>query len=347
MSKIIKYSSLALLLGSAFSLTAHPTSTVNVASVAEIPGVIAKDSPLQLIHDGFEGTEGPIRAQDGSLLFTETRANRIVRIDQDDHISSYLEQTNGANGLGYLPRGELVAVQVNETRVGLIKPAFKTLSKDYLGRAFQRPNDLVVSSKGDIYFTDSGPGIQADAKEKIAPQTAVYHLKPGQPARQLVADNQIKRPNGIALSRDEKTLYIANSSGAELLKLPLGDNGLPLPDAIPQPFARLAGADVPPPAPANSTANSAPNAVPNTNPAPAGSGADGIAIDNEGRVLVATNAGVEVFSEQGQALGVIQLPKKPQNLAFAGDDKKTLYIVGRGAVYKVATLTPGFLGRAK
>ncbi|WP_348734785.1 SMP-30/gluconolactonase/LRE family protein [Rheinheimera texasensis] len=345
MLKFKALSPVALLLTSQLVSAAPPTTT----PVDAIAGVIAPGSQLTLIRDGFDGTEGPIRAQDGSLLFTETRANRIVRIDKDDRISSYLEQTNGANGLGYLPRGELVAVQVNDTQVGLVKPSFKTLSKDYQGKPFQRPNDLVISSKGDIYFTDSGPAnqansqtnSQANSQQKIAPRTAVYHLKPGQPAQQLVADNSIKRPNGIALSPDEKTLYIANSSGAELLTLALADNGLPLPDAKVQVFARLAGADVPAPAAQATTPN------PAANPAPAGSGADGIAIDNEGRVLVATNAGIEVFSPQGAALGLIKLPHKPQNLAFAGFDKKTLYIVGRGAVYKIATLTPGYLGRAK
>lgn len=75
--------------------------------------------------------------------------------------------------------------------------------------------------------------------------------------------------------------------------------------------------------------------------------ADGLAVDEAGRVYVATNNGIEVFSRQGEALGTIALPKKPQNLAFAGADKKTLYVVGRGAAYRLPVLTAGYAGRAK
>ena len=66
-----------------------------------------------------------------------------------------------------------------------------------------------------------------------------------------------------------------------------------------------------------------------------------------GRLYVASNIGVQVFNANGTALGVIALPKPPQNLAFAGKDRKTLFVVGRGSVYKFATLTHGFNGRAK
>jgi gluconolactonase len=77
------------------------------------------------------------------------------------------------------------------------------------------------------------------------------------------------------------------------------------------------------------------------------SGADGLAVDNDGRLYAATAVGVQVFSAQGRHLGTIPVSRSPQNLAFAGPDKKTLYIVGRGAAYKVQMLAQGFLGRAK
>lgn len=77
------------------------------------------------------------------------------------------------------------------------------------------------------------------------------------------------------------------------------------------------------------------------------SGADGLAIDQEGRVYAATTAGVQVFDAKGVHLGTIPVSRAPQNIAFAGADKKTLYIVGRGAAWKVQLLTPGYQGRAK
>ena len=77
------------------------------------------------------------------------------------------------------------------------------------------------------------------------------------------------------------------------------------------------------------------------------SGADGLAIDSQGRVYVATSAGVQVFSPQGQHLGTIPLSRAPQNLAFAGPDKKTLYVVGRGAAFKIQMIAQGFKDRVK
>jgi gluconolactonase len=77
------------------------------------------------------------------------------------------------------------------------------------------------------------------------------------------------------------------------------------------------------------------------------SGADGLAVDAKGRLYVASTAGIQVFDAKGGALGTIPLPKAPQNLAFAGEGKKTLYVVGRGAAYRITALTPGYAGRAK
>ena len=87
-----------------------------------IPGVIKEGTKIEFIKEGFEGTEGPITAPDGSLLFTETRANRITRIAPDNSISTFLENTNGANGLAFNKAGELLAVQVVDTQVGVIYP---------------------------------------------------------------------------------------------------------------------------------------------------------------------------------------------------------------------------------
>ena len=77
------------------------------------------------------------------------------------------------------------------------------------------------------------------------------------------------------------------------------------------------------------------------------SGADGLAVDSKDRVYVCTSTGVQVFSPKGETLGTIPLSRAPQNLAFGGPDKKTLYVVGRGAAYKIQMLAQGFKGRVK
>ncbi len=289
-----------------------------------IPGVVKEGTLVQFIKEGFEGTEGPIAAPDGSFLFTETRANRITRIAADNSISTFLENSNGSNGLAFAPNGDLITVQVNNNQVGVVYPKGreKVLVKDFEGQSFQRTNDLVLAKNGGIYFTDSGPA----ADVKAEPRTGVYYIDPAGKTHRVVDINKIARPNGIQLSRDEKTLYVANTNGEYVLAYPIKADGT-LGEG--KNFAKI------------------PNGLQKNEQGVLSSGQDGLAIDAEGRLYVTSNAGVDVFDEQGKFLGGIPVPHKPQNVAFAGKDKKTLYIVGRGAAYKVDVLTPGFAGRVK
>jgi gluconolactonase len=290
-----------------------------------IPGVSPGGVVIELIKDGFKGTEGPIAHSDGSLLFTETQANNIVRIGPDDKISVFLKNSNGANGLAWTPEGEIVAVQTVKTRVGIVYPANKkkTLAEKFEGTEFQRPNDLVRANSGAIYFTDSGT---RPTKEKPNPPPShpgVFFISPAGELKRLA--NDIERPNGIQLSKDEKVLYVANTLGEHILAYDIaGDGSI----SNRRNFAKLEGWKK-----GEDDAWS--------------SGADGLALDDEGRLYVASNAGVEVFAAKGEVLGVIPIPKKPQNLAFAGPGKKTLYVVGRGAAYKIPLLAPGISSRAK
>jgi gluconolactonase len=298
------------------------------AVAAAIPGVVAAGTKIELIKDGFNGTEGPVALPDGGFAFTETTAARITRIAADGSTATYLDNSNGANGLGFDASGALYAVQVLEPRVGILAPADKarTLADKWDGLPFARPNDLVVGRNGNVYFTDSGnpppPSGQPAASAKPTAKPAVYRIAPQGRLERVAAD--IERPNGIQLSPDEKTLYVANTLGEQVLAYDVAPDGKV---GKRRDFAKLAGWSK------GDTGWS--------------SGADGLAVDAAGRVYVASNAGIEVFGAAGDALGVIPLPKKPQNLAFAGPGKNTLYVVGRGAAYKIAVLTPGFAGRAK
>jgi gluconolactonase len=295
-----------------------------------IPGVVAAGTKIELIKDGFTGTEGPVTLPDGSLIFTETNANRITRIAQDGSTSVFVEGSNGANGLGFTPNGDLYAVQVLKPRVGIVFPSPKarTLADNYEGAPFGRPNDLVVDQQGNVYFTDSGAnppaaGQPAASAPAVTPaKPAVYRISAKGELKRLAHD--IQRPNGIQLSPDDKVLYVANTAGEYVLAYDVTADGSVGPR---RDFAKLEGWRK------TETGTS--------------SGADGLAVDADGRLYVASTAGIQVFSNKGEALGTIALPKAPQNLAFAGPDKKTLYVVGRGSAYKIAVLTPGVSGRAK
>lgn len=300
---------------------AAPTVTPGIA------GVVTAGTPIEFIKDGFSGTEGPIGLPDGSLLFTETQANRITRIAEDGSTSVFLEDSNGANGLGIAANGDVYAVQVNKTRVGVVFPPGRrqVLVDKFEGLPFGRPNDLVLDTQRNVYFTDSGANVRpGDPPPPPSAPPAVYRITAKGQLERIAAD--IARPNGIQLSPDEKVLYVANTNGEYVLAYDIGADGRIGPRRN---FAKLAGYQ------------------PNPDGKGSSSGADGLAVDAQGRLYVASNSGLEIFDAKGQALGVIALPRKPQNLAFAGADKQTLYVVGRGAAYRIRTLTAGFAGRAK
>ena len=301
----------------------QPPATETIAP--NIPGVVAGGTRVQVIKDGFSGTEGPIGMPDGTMIFTETDANRITRIDADGRTSTFLENTNGSNGLAFDSRGRLISVQTvpGQMRVGVIYPqgSEAVLAANYEGTPFARPNDLVVDKKGGVYFTDAGLNPNQNPPPPPMP-LAVYYITPA--GRTIRVAEGIERPNGVQLSPDERTLFVNNSNGEYLLAFDIQADGtlhnrrnFAKYDGVTRTAERIA------------------------------SGADGLAIDAQGRVYACTQVGIQVFSLQGQHLGTIPLSRGPQNLAFAGPDKKTLYVVGRGAAFKIQMQAQGFAGRAK
>lgn len=303
----------------AFGQQGQPPEPPGTDTVApNIPGVVAGGTVVKFIKEGFDGTEGPVPLPDGSVIFTELRSNRIIRIDQDGKTSTFLENSGGANGIGFDSKDRLIAVQTQEGKTGIAviypKGSETFLASDFQGKPFVRPNDLVIDKKGGVYFTDPDP-------------QAVYYVPAGGKAI-LAADgvkDKITRPNGIQLSPDERTLYVNDIRGEYLIAYDVQPDGT-LRNR--RNFAKYVGVTTRP-------------------EGGFASGADGLAVDSEGRVYTTSNGGVDVFSPRGQHLGTIPISKHPQNLAFAGPDKKTLYFVGRGAAFKVQTLAQGYKGRVK
>ena len=206
---------------------APPPATDTVAP--EIPGVVKAGTKVQVIKDGFNGTEGPIGLPDGSLIFTETTANRITKIDKDGNTSTFLENTNGSNGLAFDSKGRLISVQTTpgNTKIRVIYPkgSEAVLTVNFEGKQFGRPNDLVVDKKGGVYFSEPGPnaapGGAAPASPPLPP--TVYYVPAGGKAMKVAEG--IERPNGIQLSPDEKVLYVNNSNGQYLLAFDIKADG--------------------------------------------------------------------------------------------------------------------------
>jgi len=283
-----------------------------------IAGIVAAGTRVEVIREGFAATEGPVVLADGALAFTENSANRVVRVGTDGAVSTLVAEAGGPNALAINAAGEILAVQTaSPSSITVIAPERRVLAAAYNGQPFGRINDLALSRTGHVYFTDPGVVPPSPAGQpRIQPATGFYQLDP-QGGVHLVT-NDLPRPNGVVLSPDERILYVADSWSDHLLAYDVAANGTL---SGRRNFAPLAGFAQLPEGPT--------------------SGADGIAVDAEGRVYVATRAGIEIFGTSGEALGVIVLPKQPQNLAFAGADRSVLYAVGRGSVFRIPTQTRG------
>jgi gluconolactonase len=147
-------------------------------------------------HTGFQFTEGPAADLQGNVYFTDVQRNRIHKIDTQGGLTTFLENTQGMNGLMLDPRGRLIACQGGAGAIVAIDLATKAIEPvvtGFEGARFISPNDLVVDRTGNIYFTDRGGN-------------AVYFIDTDKNVRRLITDRA--QPNGILLSLDEKTLYL-------------------------------------------------------------------------------------------------------------------------------------------
>jgi gluconolactonase len=280
-------------------------------SSAGIPGVVAPGVAVELVQEGFQFTEGPVGTPDGGLYFTDNRANRIHFLDPSGKISTAHENTNNANGLALTRDGDLLEVQGVGKRVNRRSRngTVTTLSESFEGKPFMAPNDLFADAKGGIYFSDPGPRPVVPGRKAF-----VYYLPAGAKEPVLI-DDQLGRPNGLILTADGKTLLVNDSLSETFYAYDVEPDGKV---KNKRPFAKLR--DI---------------------PAGKESGADGMAIDRDGRVYVTSVPGVQIFDASGQYLGTVQAPRQTSNVAFAGPDKRTLYITAREGLYRLKVLTPG------
>ena len=293
----------------------------------EIPGVIAAGTTVQLIKDGFQGTEGPVGTPDGGLYFTDPYASKMYKMDKNGNVTLWREDTGGTSGIFLLKNGRLLGAETGRHRLVAIDPDGKLTplaTAGVGGRALRLTNDIMVDKKGGIYFTDPAPFAFAGQPEPTEkPPGFVYYLTPK--GNLTLIDDQITRPNGISLSFDGKILFVADTDTENLWAFDVQPDGTA---KNRRSFVKLH----------------------DPQPRPDGtrrSGADGMAIDTESRLYVTTSSGVQVIDRRGQYLGTIRVPKNPSNLAFGGPDRRTLYITGRDSLFSVKVLSQGPSDRAK
>jgi gluconolactonase len=295
--------------------------------------LIPADAVIEVLAGGFKWTEGPVwDKKNKALLFTDIPNNRVMRWSPTEGLKEFLKPSGytgkekftgdepGANGLAFDKDGNLILCQHGDRRVSRLTKdgKFQTLVDRYMGKRLNSPNDLVFHSNGDLYFTDPPYGLpkQMEDPGKELDFQGVYRMKAG--GELTLLTKEMSRPNGIALSPDQKTLYVANSDPARAIWMafPLGADGTisgpgrVIYDATPDVVAKKPGLP------------------------------DGMKVDQKGNIFATGPDGVFVFAPDFTYLGRIVIGDRNANCAF-GDDGSTLYICANDKLVRIRTTTKG------
>ncbi len=268
---------------------------------------IAGIGPVTLIQGGFSFTEGTVwLPAQGVLRFSDIPASRIHEHVPGGGITVWREPSANTNGNGLAPNGDIVMCEHSGRRVSRSPaggaPAPVTVADTYQGMAFSSPNDVIVRSDGQVYFTDPTYGLVGPQE---IPFQGVFRVDLAGVVH-LVGD-EYGQPNGVALSPDEATLYVTDSQDGGLYTYDLAPDGSTGP--------RTLFVDIGP--------------------------SDGMAVDDAGNLYLTTGAGVEVFRDDGTSWGTIDVPEQPANCTFGGADRRTLFITARTGLYRVDLNVPG------
>jgi len=283
------------------------------------------DAAITLVADTFTFTEGPVWSPEGYLLFSDVPESKIYKVTEEGELSLYIYPSGNTNGLAFLPDGQLIGCQREPRKLALINSdgAHKTYVDNYQGDRFSSPNDLTVHSKGHVYFTDPPWGLKnkfqdGDKEILFSGVFMVNYLT----REVLVVDSLLELPNGIALSPDEKFLYVAENKCNEdvgrrfdmpklWMRYTLDKNGL----ALSREEFIIAADSIPARSP------------------------DGMKVDNLGNLYCTGPGGLHIYNEKGVAIAFVRFQIPPTNCAFGGKNGNILYITARNAVYSLELKT--------
>jgi len=278
--------------------------------------VLPRSAVMERIGINFEFTEGPALHPKGFLVFSDIPGNTIYQWTGKKFIS-YRDSSMQANGLLFMQGGDLLACEHASRSITRYSPEGKltTVVDAYKGSRLNSPNDLCRSLNGTIYFTDPPWGLAElnEDPEKDLPFNGVFRWDRGQVS---LIDSTLSWPNGIALSPDERYLYVANmeiiqENGEDKydvfwMRYTLGENGEVVEKQV---FYRSPDTSLP-------------------------GGPDGMKVDRNGNLFVTGPGGILVLDSTGTHLGTISVPIPATNLAF-GPREKEIFITARSTVYRV------------
>ncbi len=280
-----------------FSAAVAALAVLAATAASPAEELVAPGAKVQKLAGGFRFTEGPAADAQGNVYFSDIPNNRIHIWTLDGKLTTFRENSGGANGLFFDAQGLLIACEGRARRVTASTPQGKltVLATHYQGKRFNSPNDCWVDPQGGIYFTDPRYGAMNDLE---LPGFWVFYITPDRKRVVKVIDDLVK-PNGIIGTRDGKRLYVADP----------GDNKTYVYEIL------------------------GPGKLgPRKLFAPRGS--DGMTLDERGNLYL-TRDKIYVYSPAGKLIATIQVPEVPANVCFGGSDRKTLFITARRGLYSL------------
>ncbi len=317
---------------SLFAQSGYPTLGKIVRADPQLDALLAADAKLEVLASGFVWSEGPVWVKEGGyLLFSDVPQNTVFKWSPKEGITPYLKPSGftgagsygdepGSNGLALNRQGHLVLAEHGDRRIStmpLSGVGKRTIADNYQGKRFNSPNDVVQHSGGAYYFTDPPYGLpkkQDDTSREID-WFGVYRA--GTDGKVSLITKEMTRPNGLAFSPDEKTLYVAQSDPdkAVIMAFPMMADGTAGPgkiwfDATPMVKQGLPGLP------------------------------DGLKTDANGNVWSSGPGGILIISPAGKLLGRIETGEATANCGW-GDDGSTLYITADMYLCRIKTKAKG------
>ena len=299
-------------------------SDVVVRLAPALEAIVPEDAIIEKLAGDFQFIEGPVWIEDAAggphLLFSDIRANTIYSWSPTEGVSEFLNPVTpddseagghgGSNGLSLDLEGRLILCEHGNRQVSRIETdnSRSVLADRFEGKRLNSPNDILFHSSGWAYFTDPPYGLTDgdEDPQKELDHNGIYRLGP---EGQLELLREQTRPNGLALSPDEKTLYVANSDSEQRVWFAY--------DVLED--GRLSEGKIF----FDATESDAPG-VP-----------DGLRVDTSGNVYATGPGGVWIFAPDGTHLGTIHPPELPANVGWGDEDGKTLYITARTGLYRI------------
>lgn len=297
---------------------------------AGLDEIIEPGTTMEKLATGFQFTEGPAWHPDGFLVFSDPNTNVIYSYHPDNGnvaifrsksgytgLNSGAYHQSGSNGLAFDREGRLTVCQHGNRRVvRLEKKGPVTIVADAIdGKRLNSPNDLVYRSDGALFFTDPPYGLPMAFNDpaKETPYSGVYAVIAGKVS---LLTTDLKGPNGIAFSPDEKYLYVSNWDINDIHNTKV--------------IRRYEVAT-------DGTLSNGVNFF-DMNQSDGEDALDGLKVDNQGNVFCAGPDGIWVISPAGKYLGRIRTPEHAANMAW-GEDGKTLFITASTSIYKIRVKT--------